>query len=102
MIIEVFYVRGCPNHRAAIENLRNTLRSAALDAPIQETAVTDDAMARRLKFPGSPTVRVDGKDVEPNPHGSYGLARRLYSNGTGIPSLEALQRAIAGAAHRNI
>jgi hypothetical protein len=101
MIIEVFYVPGCPNHQAAIENLRNTLRSAAMDAPIQEIAVTDDAMARRLKFPGSATIRVDGKDVESNPH-SYGLACGLYSNGTGVPSLEALRRAVAEAAEGNI
>src|SRR5215472_3979557 len=96
MVIEVLYVPGCPNHQAAIDSLRNALRSAAIDAPIQEIAITDDAMARQLKFPGSPTVRVDGRDVESNPHGSYGLACRLYSNGTGVPSLEALRRAVAG------
>jgi len=98
MVIEVLYVPGCPNHQAAIENLSSALRSAAINAPIQEIAVTDDAMAHQLKFPGSPTIRVDGIDVEPNPHDSYGLACRLYSNGTGVPSLEALQRAVAGAA----
>ena len=96
MVIEVLYVPGCPNHDAAIEGLRNALCSAAIDAPIQEIAVTNDAMARQLKFPGSPTIRVDGRDVESNPHDSYGLACRLYSNGTGVPPLEALRRAIAG------
>jgi hypothetical protein len=97
MVIEVFYVRGCPNHQAAIDRLRNALRSAAIDAAIQEIAVTDDAMARQLKFPGSPTLRIDGRDVESSPQNSYGLACRLYSNGTGVPSLEAMQRAVAGA-----
>lgn len=96
MVIEVLYVPGCPNHEAAIEVLRNALHAAAIDAAIQEIAVTNDAMARQLKFPGSPTIRVDGRDVESNPHDSYGLACRLYSNGTGVPPLEALRRAIAG------
>jgi hypothetical protein len=94
MVIEVFYVPGCPNHHAAIQNLRNALRFVAIDAPIQEIAVTNEAMARQLKFPGSPTIRVDGRDVEPNAHDSYGVACRLYSNGTGVPPLEALRRAV--------
>jgi hypothetical protein len=95
MVIELLYVPGCSNHEAAIENLKSALRSAAIDSPIQEIAVTDDAMARRLKFPGSPTIRVDGRDVESNLRDSYGLACRLYSNGSGVPSLEALRRAVA-------
>jgi len=100
--LKVLYVPGCPNHQAAIENLRNALRSAAIEAPIQEVAVTDDAMARQLNFPGSPTIRVDGRDVESNPQDSYGLACRLYSNGTGVPSLDAFRRAVAGAEQGNV
>ena len=94
MVIEVFYVPGCPNHQPAMENLRDALRSAAIAAPIQEIAVMNDAMACQLKFPGSPTIRVDGRDVESNHHESYGLACRLYSNGTGVPPLEALRRVV--------
>jgi hypothetical protein len=101
MVIEVFYVPGCPNHQAAIENLKSALRSAAIDAPIQEIAVTDDTTGRQLKFPGSPAIRVDGRDVESNAQDSYGLACRLYSNGTGVPSLEALRRAVEGAEQEN-
>src|SRR5579859_6344655 len=74
MVIEVLYVPGCPNHQPAVEKLRNVLRSAAIDAPIQEIEVANDAMARQLKFPGSPTIRVEGSDVESNPQDSYGLA----------------------------
>src|SRR5215471_20119953 len=102
MVIKVLYVPGCPNHQAAIEILRNALRSAAIEAPIQEVAVTDDAMARQLNFPSSPTIRVDGRDVESNPQDSYGLACRLYSNGTGVPSLDALRRAVVGAQQGNV
>jgi hypothetical protein len=40
MLIEVFYVPGCPNHQAAIDNLRRVLRSTSITAPIQEVAVT--------------------------------------------------------------
>ena len=95
MVIEVFYVPGCPNHQAAIDSLKNVLGAASISAPIQEVAVTDEVMARQLKFPGSPTVRINGRDVESSPGESYGLACRLYSNRSGVPSLETLQRAVA-------
>ena len=97
MVIEFFYVPGCPNHQPAIDGLKDVLQSAAIDAPIQEIAVMDEAMASRLKFPGSPTIRIDGSDVESKHRESYGLACRLYSNGTGVPSREILERALAQA-----
>jgi hypothetical protein len=97
MVIEVFYVPGCPNHQPAIDSLKDVLRSATIDAPIREIAVMDEAMASRLKFPGSPTIRIDGSDVESDYRESYGLSCRLYSNGTGVPSREILERALAQA-----
>ena len=97
MLIEVFFVPGCPNHGPAVENLRGVMRSKAINEPIHEIAVTDEGMARSLKFPGSPTVRINGRDVESTTQQSYGMACRLYSGGTGVPPLEVLQRAIAGA-----
>lgn len=97
MLIEVLFVPGCPNHAPAVERLRKVLRSEAIIASIQEIAVKDEVMARLLKFPGSPTVRVNGRDVESKLQQSYGLACRLYSDRTGVPSIETLQRAVARA-----
>jgi len=95
MRIEVFYVPGCPNHQPAVHRLKKLLRSESLNVPVEEIAVIDEAMARSLRFPGSPTVRVNGLDAEPTEQKSFGLACRLYSSG--VPSEEALQRAIASA-----
>ena len=97
MLIEVLFVPGCPNHGPAMEGLREVLRSRAIDQSIHEIAVTNEEMARSLKFPGSPTVRINGRDVEACAQPSYGLACRLYSSGTGVPPLEVLERAVAGA-----
>jgi hypothetical protein len=97
MLIEVLFVPGCPNHWPAIEGLREVMRSKAINEPIHEIAVTDEAMARSLKFPGSPTVRINRRDVESTTQQSYGLACRLYSDGTGVPPLEVLQHAIGEA-----
>ena len=97
MIIEVLFVPGCPNHKPAVERLRKVLHSEAISASIKEIPVTDEVMARALEFPGSPTVRINGRDVQSMPQQSYGLACRLYAGATGSPSVEVLQRALTGA-----
>ncbi len=96
MLIEVLYMPGCPNHALAVDRIRKVLQSEAFDACIQEIAVTDESVARGLRFGGSPTVRVDGHDVE-DPGGQTALACRLYSGGEGLPSEESLRRAFSAA-----
>ena len=100
MLIEVLYVPGCPNHAAAVRRLRTILESDGLDTHISEIAVTDELAAQALRFPGSPTVRINGIDAEPSETQSTGLACRLYANGSGVPSQDSLQRAISTAKHR--
>jgi len=97
MLIEVLYMPDCPHHQPALQRLRKALRSEAVDAAIKEISVSDEAAARSLRFPGSPTVRINGQDAEPNGQQSFGLACRLYSSGSGLPSEETLQRAISTA-----
>jgi hypothetical protein len=97
MLVEVLYVPGCPNHQPAVHRLRNALRCEAVDVPIQEIPVSDEATARSLQFPGSPTVRINGRDADPSGQQSFALACRLYSGGSGLPSEEALRRAISTA-----
>jgi hypothetical protein len=97
MLIEVLYVPGCPNHQPAIDRLQKVLESEAVSALIQEIVITDEAMARSLQFPGSPTVRINGQDAEPGRQKSFGVACRLYPGGTGLPSEATLQRAISAA-----
>ena len=54
----------------------------------------------RSASPGSPTVRVNGRDVEPNAIIVPGLACRLYANGLGVPSEEMVRAAISEAKRR--
>ena len=74
--------------------------SAGLEpAPIEEREVRSDAEAEALGFPGSPTIRVDGRDVDPAGAGSRpALTCRVYYLPDGrvspIPSREALEAAL--------
>jgi hypothetical protein len=99
MKIEVFYVSDCPNHRVALQRLRAILSPESFHAHVREVLVTDVRMAQALKFPGSPTIRVNGHDVEPQSEQSraVGLMCRLYLDGTGAPSEQRLRAVIEKA-----
>ena len=64
MRIEVLYVPGCPNYEPAVERLQAVLESQSLQAEIRSVPISSEDQAKALLFPGSPTIRIDGKDVE--------------------------------------
>ena len=97
MKIEVLYVRGCPNYQPAVARIQKVLMSESLRADIESVVVSSDADAKALRFLGSPTIRVNGADVEPNPTNAVGLACRLYVNSGGVPSEEMLSVALSRA-----
>jgi len=100
MRIEILYVPDCPNYQPTFERLQAVLASEAVKAGIQGIPVTTDVEAKTLLFPGSPTVRVNGEDVEPHQTSVPSLACRLYENRSGIPSEESLRIAITDAKRR--
>lgn len=100
MKIEILYVPGCPNYQAASDAVKNLLATESLRAEIREVAVHTEAAAAALRFPGSPTIRINGDDVEPESAGSIGLACRLYQNRRGVPAETAIWRAMARAAEK--
>ena len=97
MRIEVLYTPGCPNYLPAVERIERVLASESLRAEIRSVAVSSDAEAMKLMFPGSPTIRVDGEDVEPDQTITPGLKCRLYANLSGVPSEEMLRLALSRA-----
>jgi hypothetical protein len=99
MIIEVLHVPNCPNHALVLERLREILPADSFQKHVNEVLVNDPVMAQSLKFPGSPTIRIDGQDVEPQSEqgASFGLMCRLYSDGSGVPTQQSLRAAIERA-----
>jgi len=100
MKIEVLYSPDCPDYIAALEAIYQVLADMDIRARIELIRVETDEDARRLRFIGSPTVRVDGVDVEPYvtfAAKDFGLRCRFYAEGgeaLGWPSKRVLRDTI--------
>ncbi len=66
MKIEVLYIGGCCTHRSVVMMAQEVVKELDLDADIEEVQVRSAAAAQRLRFLGSPSVRVDRVDIEPS------------------------------------
>ena len=86
MEIELLYFDGCPSHEAFLQRLTELLAKAGVTAPVHERRVESDAAAQRERFLGSPSLRVDGVDVEPgaDERTDYGITCRLYPTNDGL------------------
>ena len=65
MKVELFYWRGCPSYPEAQRLVEEVLARAGVDAAVELREVETDEQAAELRFPGSPTIRIDGRDVDP-------------------------------------
>ena len=83
--VEVLYFAECPNYEAAVEAVREALAEAGIEAPVELVEIETEAAAERAQFYGSPTVRVNGRDVFPpaDPHRRPALACRVYRTPNG-------------------
>lgn len=100
-LVEVLAFDGCPNVQAAVELVQRTAASLGLEPELRIVRVDTVEEAQRLRFLGSPTVRVDGVDVEPgaDARGAYALACRVYETergeGRGTPAEDWVRSALA-------
>lgn len=91
MRVELLYWDADPDYMTARQNLVEVLNEDAFETTIQMVAVNSAADAEFLGFRGSPTIRIDGQDVEAA-EGSVGLALRRP-----IPSKSVIRRAVERA-----
>ena len=105
MRIEVLYFDGCPNHEALLPRLRETLARTGVSAEIDLRRIASDEAAQRERFLGSPSVRINGRDIEPEAEQrtDYGLKCRLYRldvGMSGVPPEEWIRAALAERVRR--
>lgn len=105
MKIAVLYVADCPTHRAAVKMVEDVLASERIVAEIQEVLVSNERMATGLGFLGSPTIRVNGRDVvgESKKTEKASLCCRLYrgSEKIGLPAKDIVRKAVLEAHQGN-
>ena len=70
-----------------------------IDAEVEEIEIRDHDDARRAEFLGSPTVRIDGRDIDPGARGrtDYGFGCRRYGT-SGVPPRDLIEVAFSGHA----
>jgi hypothetical protein len=97
--IEMLFWDGCPSHPEALELLRDVLRERGVEDPIElrEVFTLEDAVEHG--FPGSPTIRIDGRDVDPaGATDPPALTCRVYRLPDGrpspVPSRQQLEEAV--------
>jgi hypothetical protein len=77
--VELLWWRECPSWERALGELRDEMRTLGLDpASVEVREVATDAAAQREEFVGSPTIRIDGRDIQPPGEELAGLACRVY------------------------
>jgi hypothetical protein len=78
--VELLFWDGCPSHPKALADLRAAMADVGLDPDtVLVREVDTDERAGRERFVGSPTIRVDGEDVDPAPGDEpVGLTCRVY------------------------
>ena len=79
MEVELLWWRGCPSWEQAVAIVREQLELAGLEPDALEMReIRTDAEAQAEGFPGSPTIRVDGHDIQDPGDQPVGLACRVY------------------------
>jgi hypothetical protein len=101
--IDFLYWEDCPSHEAALELLRSVLATEHVQADLTVRDVETDEEAVALRFPGSPTIRVNGQDIDPTvDEDVVGLTCRAYRTPAGkispLPPRELIVNAVRGGA----
>lgn len=97
MKVEVFYFEGCPNHKPAVERVRSVMKEQGIATKLAEVEVANAQAAKAVGFLGSPTIRVNGLDIDPASRSATeaGFACRCYAGG--LPSEDMIRAALLEA-----
>jgi hypothetical protein len=102
MRVSFLYYEQCPSHDLALERLREVVAEEGISREVEVINVETEDQARELRFVGSPTIRVDGQDIDPPSDTRYVLTCRAYRLEDGrispLPSKDMIRRALRSVA----
>ena len=98
MRVSFLYYEDCPSYDLALERLREVMDEEGIPGVVEVVKVETEEQARELHFVGSPTIRVDGQDIDPPSDPRYALACRAYRLAddriSPLPSKDMIRRAV--------
>jgi hypothetical protein len=100
--VDILYFEGCPNYQFARALVDEVAGELGIDADVHSVGVADPAAATEYRFLGSPTVRVNGRDVEPAAYErtDFAYSCRVYRTAAGVsgrPSKTWIREALVRA-----
>ena len=99
MQIDVVYFEGCPNHAPTVARVKQIAAEMGLAVPVRAVPITTPEEAEQRRFLGSPTVLVNGVDIDPHARqqARYGLSCRVYPGVSGLPPEAMIRAALQSA-----
>ena len=90
--VEFLYFKSCPSHKQALENLKAALRETHTKADLVLINVDSPEQAEKVGFQGSPSIRINGEDLEGRTDAPNYSCRLYHVNGkpTPVPSKERI------------
>jgi hypothetical protein len=104
--VEFLWWEGCPSHERALADLHAAMAREGLDpGSVQTREIDTEQAAHDERFVGSPTIRIDGEDVDPPGDEPTGLTCRVYRLRDGraspVPDPAVLREALQTAMTRS-
>lgn len=97
ILVEVLVFDGCPHADAALALAQDIAARLGPGILVERVTVSTPEKAADLGFPGSPTIRVNGQDVDPVPVEAGRLSCRVYADGSGLPLAWLVEAAVLRA-----
>ena len=102
MHVSFLYYEECPSHDLALERLREVMAEEGIPSEVEVFKVETEEQARELRFVGSPTIRIDERDIDPPTDPRYALTCRVYrleeNRISPLPSKDMIRRALRAPA----
>jgi hypothetical protein len=89
LVVDVLYFEGCPNYPGAAALAERVSAELGIDTQVRLLRISGPEAAIRARFLGSPVIRVNGRDIEPDADRGDGYvpACRRYQGGHGLCGL---------------
>lgn len=97
MRVDILQCDACPHVGPTVERVKQVAARLGVEIDIHVVSITSHESALAERFPGSPTVRVEGIDIDPSAstRSDFGLSCRVYGR-DGIPPESMIAAALKG------